>query len=211
MGPGTRRQILFCRLGFVPHAGSLSGNEDEEPGEDTKMYRWLQLMREFGCVAISTWASLDTSMLLIAFLCLEKWETFQRRCGGKHVDYIMGPTYCDFAIFCYIKSDHSLVVEIKGTKIITNKRLKEWPGWRPTSAEEELYSKWKMIRKDRPEVGRYVHGEGLVEVRQRVEAAVPTLISRVSARDEILDELRELEQMAASCRDKENNECRHVR
>ena len=62
-----------------------------------------------------------------------------------------------------LKSDHSLVVEIKGTKMLTNKRLQEWAEWTPTSDEEQLSSKGKMIRKDQLEVGRDVRGEGLVE------------------------------------------------
>lgn len=78
------------------------------------------------------------------------------------------PSRAVFVIYNYdkkkiLKSDHSLVVEIRGTKMLTNKRLREWAGWTPTSDEEQLSSKWKMIRKDQLEVGRDVGGEGLVE------------------------------------------------
>ena len=77
------------------------------------------------------------------------------------------PSRAVFVIYNYdkkkiLKSDHSLVVEIRGTKMLTNKRLQEWARWTPTSDEEQLSSKWKMIRKDQLEVGRDVRGEGLV-------------------------------------------------
>ena len=73
-----------------------------------------------------------------------------------------------FVIYNYdkekiLKSDHSLVFEIRGTKMLTNKRLKELAGWTPTSDEEQSSSKWEMVRKDQLEVGRDVRGEGLVE------------------------------------------------
>ena len=78
------------------------------------------------------------------------------------------PSRAVFVIYNYdkkkiLKSEHSLVVEIRGTKMLTNKRSREWAGWTPTSDEEQLSSNWKMIRKDQLEVGRDVGGEGLVE------------------------------------------------
>ena len=90
-------------------------------------------------------------------------------CKKKSVEHGTDvPSRAVFVIFNYdkkkiLKSDHSLVVENRGTKMLTNKRLKEWAGWTPTSDEEQLSSKWKMIRKDQLEVGRDVGGEGLVE------------------------------------------------
>ena len=78
------------------------------------------------------------------------------------------PSRAVFVIYNYdkkkiLKSDHSLVVEIRGTKMLSNKRLEDLAGWTPTSDEEQLSSKWMMIRKDQLEVGRDVGGEGLVD------------------------------------------------
>ena len=87
----------------------------------------------------------------------------------KNVDHDTEiPSRAVFVIYNYdkkkiLKSDHSLMIEIKGAKMLTNKRLKEWAGWTPTSDEEHLSSKWKMIRKDQLAVGRDVRVEGLVE------------------------------------------------
>ena len=87
----------------------------------------------------------------------------------KHVDHgTEVPSRAVFVIYNYdkkkiLKSDHSLMVEIKGTKMLTNKRLQEWAGWTPISDEEHLSSKRKMSRKDQLEVGRDVRGERLVE------------------------------------------------
>ena len=133
--------------------------------------------RDRGGVLGSIFLSLSLSLSLshtICSLALALYQVLDRNClkrsgAKKNVEHgTEVPSRAVFVIYNYdekkiLKSDHSLVVEIKGTKMLTNKRLQEWAEWTPTSDEEQLSSKWKMIRKDQLEVGRDVRGEGLVE------------------------------------------------
>ena len=112
--------------------------------------------------------------LTLCSLALALYQVLDRNClkrsgAKKNVEHGTDvPSRAVFVIYNYdkkkiLKSDHSLVVEIQGMNMLTNKKLQEWAGWTPTSDEEQLPSKWKMIREDQLEVGRDVGGEGLVE------------------------------------------------
>ena len=121
--------------------------------------------------------TLSVSLSLSHTICplaLALYQVLDRNClkrsGAKKMSSMARKSQVErcFVIYNYdkkkiLKSDHSLVFEIRGTKMLTNKRLKELAGWTPTSDEEQLSSKWKMVRKDQLEVGRDVRGEGLVE------------------------------------------------
>ena len=116
----------------------------------------------FGSIFLSIYLSLSLS-LTICSLALALYQVLDRNClkrsGAKRKCRAWHGSpkssgVCNLQLRQEedLKSDDSLVVEIKGTKMLTNKRLKEWAGWTPTSDEEQLSSKWKMIRKDQLEV-----------------------------------------------------------
>ena len=71
----------------------LGGGEDVITYE--KKLRWLQLLREFGCVVTSTWVEQG-----IPGECYT-WRAWGSRLRRKQLDYIMGPRdgYCLYLVF----------------------------------------------------------------------------------------------------------------
>ena len=146
----------------------------EAPRKSTKLggvrrEYWVRAIKRLEVEGLGASFCLSLSFCSLALALRAGSKLFEEIWCKKNVDHgTEVPSRAVFVIYNYdkkkiLKSDHSLMVEIKGTKMLTNKRLKEWAGWTPISDEEHLSSKWKMIRKDQLEVGRNVRGEGLVE------------------------------------------------
>ena len=113
----------------------LGGGEDVVTYE--KKLRWLQLLREFGCVVTSTWIETENPGECFT------WRALGSRVRKKQLDYIMGPRDVRASTWYLNKTrirtwDHfPVVVKIQGKEVKMKKGKKSWTGWTPMSSTEE--------------------------------------------------------------------------
>ena len=172
-----------------------------------KKIRWLQLLRQFGCVVTNTWVEKGNPEECYT------WRAWGSRVRRKQLDYNIAPRDI-MASTWYLNKvrirtwDHfPVVVKIEEKEMRMRKGKKSWAGWSTVSdVEEKKFQELCLCPAGTRSWIDDVKDDGLVALQSRLEGAVAqvkatTTASRNNKKFMVPDEIREMAALAAQCRD----------